>query len=486
MTRSFPALPVLYVTDMALKRKADEIDLFEELMATMETAPLPDQSKWFRLSLGTALYRGKNEQLVKRLMEAAPDVVPGLRTRYGFSALCAAAQGGNLAVISMVMEAGVDLDEKSGERSMPALMFSILSRHEDAALLLLSKGADVNVRDGHRYSVLHYACSDGSPRLVGALLGAGAKLAVKDEFGCTPLLSAVSHKRPDIVAMLVSKDLLDRGNDREAMMNLTNDGGYSPLTMAVYLHHVPIVTTLLDAGASVDVAHVDRGFGHDEEYPLLYLARDHLELTQLLVSRGATVHNGAGYYNGFSALHWAAKSGTPDVLKHLVGRGRRLEKTFGRLEKDGLNFVGGTALHVATLFGKGRRCCVDVLIEKGADVNAQDWRDYTPLAALCRAMMEEDVEWCVEIASALLRAGADETIGGPNEKTPVELIGDGVDPAGALRGLLERASIWRRRKLWILCRARGRGVTFLKESTVTEWLVSVGEQGVFRRVMSFL
>lgn len=110
-----------------------------------------------------------------------------------------------------------------------------------------------------------------------------------------------------------------------------------------------------------------------------------MELTKLLVSRGAPVHKGAGYENGFIALHWAVQSGTPSVLEHLVGRGRRLGKRFGSLEKDGCNFSGGTALHVAVVYGQGRVWCVDVLIEKGADVNAQDWSGFTPLAALCHA-----------------------------------------------------------------------------------------------------
>lgn len=263
----------------------------------------------------------------------------------------------------------------------------------------------------------------------------------------------------------------------------TNSVGHSPLTLAVLLWHMPMVTALLDAGADIRAPYV----ANDAKYPLLFVTKGHPELTKLLVSRGASVHNGAGYENGFTAMHWAVKSDTSGVLKHLVGLGRRLEKTFYLLEKDGLQFFRGTALHVAVLYGQGRGWCVDVLIEKGADVNAQDWSGFTPLAALCHASTEGDVEWRVDIASVLLRAGADETIGGPNGKTPVELIGDGVDPAGALRGLLFRASTWRRRKLWILCRAiGGEGVTFLKRGTVTEWLVGVGEEGVFRRVMFFM
>lgn len=411
-------------------------------------------------------------------MKAAADVVPGMRTRHGLSALCAAAHGGSLAAIRMVLKAGVDLDEKSGEGSGTALMRAIANLQEDAARFLLSKGADANVLDGHRNSALHYACDFGSPRLVGDLLGAGAKRGVKNSLGNTPLYDAVRRKRPETVLVLLSSE-----DGRKAMVNATNYAGYSPLTTAVGFHHVPMVTALLDAGASVDAAHVD---GH-AKYPLLYLTRDHWELTRLLVSRGASVHNGAGYENGFTALHWAVKGGTPGVLQHLIGRGRRLEKTFYSLEKGGRKFYSGTALHVAVLYGQGRGWCAEVLLEKGADVNAQDWSGFTPLAALCHAFTEGDVEWRVDLASVLLRAGADETIGGPKGNTPVELIGDGIDPAGALRGLLERASIWRRRKLWILCRARGgEGVTFLKRGTVTEWLVGVREEGVFRRVVSFL
>lgn len=450
-------------------------------MDMMESASPPERMEWFRLTIGNALY-SDNEELVKRLVKAAPDVVRGMRTRLGDSALCAAVASGNLAVISTVLEAGVDLDETSGDECTTALVSAIKHGFRGVAWLLLEKGADVNVTDRFTNSALHFACDDGDHRLVGDLLRAGAKRGAKNSTECTPLHRAVMCRNAEMVSVLLSGE-----DGRKAMVDATNVTGNSALTLAVGFHNVPMVAALLDGGASVDVVYNTwvNGVG-SKKYPLLYLTTHHLELTKLLLSHGASVHMGAGYENGFTALHWAVHSGTSAVLQHLTGLGRGLEKRFGSLSRDGRDFSGGTALHVAVLNGETRGWCADLLIEKGADVNALDSAGFTPLAALCHAFTGGDVKWRVEIAHVLLRAGADETIGGPGG-TPVELIGDVIDPAGALRGLLLRASAWRRRKLWVLCRAiRGERVTFEPAGAVFKWLVGVGEEGVFRCVMSFV
>eukprot|EP00752_Nemacystus_decipiens_P014940 g13299.t1 len=169
-----------------------------------------------------------NEGLVKRLMKVAADVVPGMRTRHGLSALCAAAHGGNLSVISMVLNVGVDLDEISGEDSGTALMHAIMHHQEDAARFLLIKRGDVDVLDRHRNSALHCACDHGSPQLVRDLLGYGANPGIRNSAHDTPLHVAVNNERAEIVSTLVS-DV----DDRESIVNATNFAGNIPLVTTV-------------------------------------------------------------------------------------------------------------------------------------------------------------------------------------------------------------------------------------------------------------
>ena len=465
---------------MALKRKADETDLFSQLMSTMDNVPLANRRSWFGIPLGIAIRIGE-EQLVERLIKAAADVLPGMRTRDGVSPLCAAADAGNIKAMDMVLGAGVDPNETSGADHDTALMLAVINHHEEAARYLLKKGVDVNVLDRHQNSALHHAARLGSPQMVGDLLRAGANLRTKNITGHTPLHEAICDQRPEIASVLVSNT-----DDGAATVNTTNLAGNSPLVTAVLRNHEDMVRLLLKEGAKAQAFFLYEGY----KYPLLYVARKNLRITKLLVSQGAFVHTQTGEIDGFSALHWAAISGSPDVLHYLAGNGSRLERTFYELEMGGTKFHRGTALHLAVLHGKDRQECVNVLIEKGANVNAQDWDDLTPLAALCKAFSGGGVGWCVDIATALLRAGADETITNRHDERPIELLGEGVDPDGVLKGLLSRASIWRRRKLWVLLRSRrGKGVDFLRQSTfssVTQRLVAIGEEGVFRRVMSFV
>eukprot|EP00903_Cladosiphon_okamuranus_P012216 g11456.t1 len=151
---------------------------------------------------------------------------------------------------------------------------AILCRHEDAARLLLSKGADVNVLDRHRNSALHNAGEFGSPQLLGELLDPGAKRGIKHIRGHTPLHDAFLHNKSEIVSMLVSGE-----DDREAIVNATNIVGNSALVPAIACGHEGMVAALLNAGADTKALYI-----HDHvKYPLLYLARNNLWLTELLI-----------------------------------------------------------------------------------------------------------------------------------------------------------------------------------------------------------
>lgn len=69
--------------------------------------------------------------------------------------------------------------------------------------LLISYGANVNFRDYHDYTPLHYACMWGWPSTVKMLIDAGANLQDTNFQGRTPLMLAVEFGNESVVEMLL-------------------------------------------------------------------------------------------------------------------------------------------------------------------------------------------------------------------------------------------------------------------------------------------
>ena len=91
---------------------------------------------------------------------------------------------------------------------------------------LLDHGADLEARDNHGWTPLHWACYWGRAVIVRTLLERGAVTEVKDRDGYTPLQYASRYGRPDIARML-----LDAGADIEAR----DRSGNTPLDIACKL-----------------------------------------------------------------------------------------------------------------------------------------------------------------------------------------------------------------------------------------------------------
>lgn len=94
----------------------------------------------------------------------------------------------------------------------------------------------------------------------------------------------------------------------------TNHHGATPLVEAVFRANVDVAKAVLGANVDATVSYVD----HGASYPLLYLARQSLPMTELLVNRGTRVHGGNDLLYGFTAMNWAAASGSVGVLEFLI------------------------------------------------------------------------------------------------------------------------------------------------------------------------
>jgi len=176
-------------------------------------------------------------------------------------------------------------------------------------------------------TLLHYAAWQDNPDLLAPLLEYISDLEVRDGIGWTPLMSAVNRGSRENVKLLLAHG---------AKINCDHCKGLS---------------LIADAMAFNDI-----------------------ELIKLLIENGAEVHNTEslvdGENTGYPLLHYAVDDGQMDMVKILIEKGKAPLNTHDEL--------GWCPLHIAAGHGYLEIC--QLLVLKGADINAKDKDGNTPLA----------------------------------------------------------------------------------------------------------
>lgn len=135
---------------------------------------------------------------------------------------------------------------------------AMLSGDPERIRFLLSKGADVNRRDGQGLAPLHLAAKNRQSHLIKLLIDSKADPNIADGDGMTPLLFAVMRNHaPSVLA------LKEGGAD----MNKPGKDGHAPIVIALSEGHFFAARALLDAGVSAKDAS-----GAERITPLMALA----------------------------------------------------------------------------------------------------------------------------------------------------------------------------------------------------------------------
>ena len=312
----------------------------------------------------------------------------------------------------------------------------------DAALELIKAGANVNAAGRHGETPLIEAAQIGSFDTVRALVDHGANVNVQTDYGESALVAAAerpSSDAPKIVALFlqhganvkqygdeallmgvenpdVVRLLIDAGAhvDRPERMRIDSASDI-PLTRAAIDGSDETVRLLLDHGAKVDVGHgyepvdaaVDWSMQDARHVDLAKFRTAKLHCAELLLDHGAPV--------GAHSLALAAAWAWPPVLKLLLDHGANV---------NGKNADGKTALMMAVsvaLLSEVESIAnndsaeglsistmpdieksVDMLLARGADVNAKD-NDGTTV------LMHAVGPHGADFVARLLKLGADPT-----------------------------------------------------------------------------
>ncbi len=134
----------------------------------------------------------------------------------GTTALLAAAAGGDLETVRLLIRNGAKI-EQADKGGFTPLMSACMSNQLERVKLFIARGANVNaanvfagkVRHGNialtKMTPLIMASTHGSPAIVRALIAAGADVNAQDGRGITPLMAAVSSdsQNPKVVEALL-------------------------------------------------------------------------------------------------------------------------------------------------------------------------------------------------------------------------------------------------------------------------------------------
>jgi hypothetical protein len=202
----------------------------------------------------------------------------------GYTALLKAAEDGDIPLLLKILSKGVDINQKSIDRST-ALLLASEARQEDAALKLLEVGADPFIVREDGVSVLHTAAEGNQVRLLRKLLSRGLDPRLRDIHGETPLHHAANGDAPGTAKVLLEKD--------KGLTRYLNTEGYLPIHLACRYHCPRVLRVLAKAGPGVNtptpngescLALALKGYDPDDEDDKTEVP----EIFKLLLRLGAT------------------------------------------------------------------------------------------------------------------------------------------------------------------------------------------------------
>lgn len=294
---------------------------------------------------------------------------------------------GNTALVQASLAQGADVNAQATIRltghgsdvewtGMTPLHLAALNPDPAVTQALLVGGANVNARAQHGLTPLHTAARFGARRHAQALVDGGAQVEARDDDGRTPLHWSLEGD-PNIPGLL-----LDLGADIEAK----NKDGFTPLHWAaIFVDLEGAAFFLVEQGA--DITATDN-MGRTPCQ--VYFAANQGLGTSGMIELLCPVRSGPGpmSVNRFLSvsvgeempLHKTALDGTVSEVQAILDQGADVNSAVRLTWRDDTgptSWEEVTPLHLAVM--NPDPAVAALFLNRGADIEAMDWADRTPL-----------------------------------------------------------------------------------------------------------
>lgn len=233
----------------------------------------------------------------------------------GNMALFLAAKLGHDAIITLLAEAGVDLDTRDQRTGRSVIETAALNGHESAIRALLKNGAlleDASIMDT---SALHHAAAGGHLGATRALIESGIPTDHSDLLGKTALHYAAESGHENVAEILLE---YGANPSFHAIRNEDNNNyGETPFHLAAKGGHVAVLELFRKHFAVKDYPLT----GSEQAALQLVAAGSHVEVIRWLVEHESDVNSAALF--GHTPLHLAIKLGDSTAVGVLLELGAR-------------------------------------------------------------------------------------------------------------------------------------------------------------------
>jgi len=397
---------------------------------------------------------------------------PNTPVATGVPPIMTCARTGSADAIKMLIAGDADVNAKEPAQNQTALMWAAAEHHPDVVRMLIEAKADIRAHTKNGFTALHFAAREGDIESARLLLAAGVNINIRSEPERSQTVGR--NEQNTSRAAAAGGGLQPLAGTRA--LSATASEGATPLLVATMRAQVPLALFLLDQGALPDVSEAgltplhwasttwENGtanpvYGFDEPMAGITDRRAKLQLVRALLAHGANPNAritrlkpafAGGYTDVVGATPFLLAASVDDVemmrilldagadpklvtdtkttavmaaaaLNRLVGESPVAEKqaleAVNFLLGLGLSAGGVTTFNENALFGpayRGWNTLLELLIEKGADVNVESKAGVTPwLAASGFGDRLGGVLYNKEGAEILAKHGADPKLGRP-------------------------------------------------------------------------
>lgn len=319
--------------------------------------------------------------------------------------LTAACASGNIDMISTMLDASVNINDKADKELRP--IHSAAMATLEAVELLVSNGAEINAADADGNTPLHYASrSAEGDQIIAFLVERGAGINEKNKAKKTPLVMAIEAGN----AAAVQACILAGANTDNAILEAIRSGGF----------HVGVVATLIEHAGGPEL--LDSVDAKSKEPALHSLAA--------AWATDSSDEPKEGYVYGVDAVSFWLDNGADleiqnknkeNVIHCLATKdGSQLQSAMQFFGERGANMESKNKKNQTPLLAAASKCraeAVSALVAAGVNLNAKDQKKQTALIHLAKSKKRSSIP----AMEALLEAGADTSIAPMDDMTPLQI-----------------------------------------------------------------